>query len=134
MATAVSVATMRAMEDEKVLSNVQALGPGLGADLDRVAAGDRCVKEVRGTGFFYAVELMADRESGRELSDDEAARVLREVLPAAFRRSRIILRGDDRGGTMIMVAPPLIADRDVLNELVLGVDAMLDDVEAAIAA
>jgi adenosylmethionine-8-amino-7-oxononanoate aminotransferase len=134
VATAVSVATMRAMEDEKVLGNVQALGPGLRADLDRVAAGRRCVKEVRGTGFFYAVELMADSESGREFTGEEAARVLRDVLPTAFRRSGVILRGDDRGGTMLMVSPPLIADRDVLNELVLGIDTMLDDVEAAIAA
>jgi adenosylmethionine-8-amino-7-oxononanoate aminotransferase len=134
VSTAVSVATMQAMEDEKILGNVQALGPGLRADLGRVAAAHRCVKEVRGTGFFYAVELMADSESGREFTGEEAARVLREVLPAAFRRSGVILRGDDRGGTMLMVSPPLIADRDVLNELVLGIDAMLDDVEAAIAA
>jgi adenosylmethionine-8-amino-7-oxononanoate aminotransferase len=134
VATAVSVATMQAIEDEKVLDNVRALEPALRADLDRVAAGHRCVKEVRGTGFFYAVELMANRESGREFTGDEEARVLQEVLPAAFRRTGVILRGDDRGGTMIMISPPLIADRDVLDELVLGLDAMLDDVEAAIAA
>jgi len=54
------------------------------------------------------------------------------VLPEAFRRTKVILRGDDRGATMLMISPPLVADHNVLFELLHGVDAMLTDIEKAI--
>ena len=132
VATAAAVANISAMRDEKVPEHVQAEGPGLFAALRSLRDAHRCVKDVRGTGFFYAVELMADRDAGRELTDDESRTVLRQVLPEAFRRTGVLLRGDDRGATMIMISPPLVADRDVLSELVHGVDAMLSDVEKAV--
>ncbi|MER5389519.1 aspartate aminotransferase family protein [Saccharopolyspora sp. NPDC002686] len=132
VATAVAVATIRAMQEESVLSNVETRGPDLRAGLDALQSGHRCVKDVRGTGYFYAIELMADRASGRELTDEESIKVLREVLPESFRRTGVILRGDDRGATMIMVSPPLIADDEVINELLSGIDGMLSDVEAAV--
>jgi hypothetical protein len=57
---------------------------------------------------------------------------LREVLPLSFKRTKVILRGDDRGATMIMVSPPLVADDDVLDDLLHGIDGMLTDVEKAV--
>jgi adenosylmethionine-8-amino-7-oxononanoate aminotransferase len=132
VATAVAVANITAMRDERTLFRVQQLGPELRSGLDQLRKAHRCVKDVRGTGFFYAIELMADRGLGRELTELESLTVLREVLPKAFERTGVILRGDDRGATMIMISPPLIADREVLSELLHGIDAMLSDVEAAI--
>lgn len=132
VATAVAHANISAMRDEDVLGNVQRRGPGLRADLDKLAAAHRSVKDVRGTGYFYALELMADRDSGREFTDEESLKVLREILPASFERTGVILRGDDRGATMLMVSPPLVAGEEELSELVHGIDGMLSDVEAAI--
>lgn len=132
VSTAVAAATIGAMQSESVLSNVAELGPELRSGLDSLGRNHRCVKDVRGTGYFYALELTADSASGREFTEEESARVLREVLPTAFRRTGVVLRGDDRGATMLLVSPPLIADRDVLRELLSGIDGMLADVEAAI--
>jgi len=132
VSTAVAVANIEAMRREQVLDNVQALGPRLSESLHSLKAAHRCVKDVRGTGFFYAVELMADRFDDRELTHEESLTVLRTVLPESFRRTRVILRGDDRGATMIMVSPPLVADSDVLSELLHGLDEMLTDVEKVI--
>lgn len=132
VSTAVAVANIEAMRREKVLDNVQALGPRLSESLHSLKAAHRCVKDVRGTGFFYAVELMADRFDDRELTHEESLTVLRAVLPESFRRTRVILRGDDRGATMIMVSPPLVADSEVLSELLHGLDEMLTDVEKVI--
>jgi 4-aminobutyrate aminotransferase-like enzyme len=42
---------------KQVLDNVQALDPRLWESLHSLKAAHRCVKDVRGTGFFYAVEL-----------------------------------------------------------------------------
>ncbi|NIH79715.1 aspartate aminotransferase family protein [Amycolatopsis viridis] len=132
VATAVAVANITAMRDEKVPQHVLAEGPKLFAALQSLKDAHRCVKDVRGTGFFYAVELMADRDSGRELTEEESLTVLRQVLPEAFRRTGVVLRGDDRGATMIMISPPLVADQDVLSDLLHGVDGMLTDVEKAV--
>ncbi len=132
VSTAVAVANINAMRDEKVLDNVATEGPKLQEALNSLKDAHRSVKDVRGTGFFYAIEIMADSHSGRELTDTESLKVLREVLPEAFRRTNVILRGDDRGATMLMISPPLVADQQVLSELLHGVDAMLTDVEKAV--
>ena len=125
-------ANITAMRDENVLGNVCDQAPKVEAALDSLRQSHRCVKDVRGTGFFYAIELMADHNSGRELSDSESLTVLREVLPESFKRTKVILRGDDRGATMIMVSPPLVADDDVLDDLLHGIDGMLTDIEKAV--
>ena len=134
VSTAAAVANISAMRDEGIPEHVRELGPELRAGLEGLREAHRCVADVRGTGFFYALELAADAPNGRALTEQESVRVLREVLPAAFRRTGVILRGDDRGATMLMISPPLVADREVLGELLQGVDGMLDDVEAAIPA
>jgi adenosylmethionine-8-amino-7-oxononanoate aminotransferase len=132
VSTAVAVANISAMRDENVLANVTGRAPTVRAALDSLAQSHRCVKDVRGTGFFYAIELMADSHSGRELSEAESLTVLREVLPESFKRTKVILRGDDRGATMIMVSPPLVADDNVLDDLLHGIDGMLTDIEKVI--
>lgn len=134
VATAVAAATINAMREESVLSNVEHRGPQLRAGLESLQSAHRCVKDVRGTGFFYAIELMADRNTGRELTDEQSTRVLHEVLPKAFARTGVILRGDDRGATMLMVSPPLISGEEVIGELLSGIDGMLADVEADVPA
>ncbi|MET3349461.1 UNVERIFIED_ORG: adenosylmethionine-8-amino-7-oxononanoate aminotransferase [Arthrobacter sp. UYEF1] len=132
VSTAVAVANITAMRDENVLGNVQEQGPRIMEALESLKNSHRCVKAVRGTGFFYAIELMADSFTGRELTQAESLKVLRQVLPESFKRTKVILRGDDRGATMIMISPPLVADAEVLSALLHGVDGMLTDIEKAI--
>lgn len=132
VSTAVAVANITAMRDELVLENVRTNGPALSASLEDLKANHRCVKDVRGAGYFYALEIMADSDSGRGLTEAESLRVLREVLPESFRRTGVLLRGDDRGATMIMVSPPLVADIGVLGHLTDGINGMLEDIEKVI--
>lgn len=132
VSTAVAVANITAMRDENVIGNVQEQGPRIMEALESLKNSHRCVKAVRGTGFFYAIELMADSFTGRELTQAESLKVLREVLPESFKRTKVILRGDDRGATMLMISPPLVADAEVLSALLHGVDGMLTDIEKAI--
>jgi hypothetical protein len=47
-----------------------------------------------------------------------------------MREAGLITRPDDRGATMLLLSPPLVADRAVLNELAGCVDAVLDAVDA----
>ena len=125
VATEVACATIDALEAEHVLGNVLALEGHLRAGLDGLLTAHPCVKEVRGTGFFYAIELMADRGTGRELGDDQIADLQGGVLGRFVRDARILIRPDDRGATMLTISPPLIADAAVLDDLIDRVDRVL---------
>lgn len=130
VATAVALANLQAFEEEKVIENVRENEPYFQQHLNALREAHPTVKEWRGTGYFYAIELTGDRESGRELTDTQAMQLVREVMPAAMREVNLITRPDDRGATLLMLSPPLIADHDVLDELAHGVDAVLSATDA----
>ncbi len=130
VSTAVAVANITAMRDEDVLGNVRRLEPHFQAGLDKIMEAHPTVLEWRGTGFFYALEFTGDRHSGRELTEQQGIELVREVMPAAMRSVNLITRPDDRGATMLMLSPPLVADREVLDDLLSGVDAVVAAVDA----
>lgn len=129
VATAVAVANINALRSEHVLGNVRQLGPVLSQGLGDIVRRYPTLREVRGTGFFYALEFTADRDSGQELSREQSLALLREVLPSAMKRVGLLTRPDDRGATMLILAPPLVADRAVLDELLSQTDAVADEAD-----
>ena len=65
------------------------------------------VGDVRGTGFFYAIELVKDKETRESFDDKECETLLRDFLsPQLFERG-LICRADDRGDPVIQISPPL---------------------------
>jgi adenosylmethionine-8-amino-7-oxononanoate aminotransferase len=92
------------------------------------------VSEVRGLGYFYALELVADRDAGRPLSDSQRAALEGGELTRFLRDAKVLIRPDDRGATMLTVSPPLIADDEVLDDLTDRLDTALDMVDAWLAA
>ncbi len=67
------------------------------------------VGDVRGTGFFYAIELVKDKETRETFTPDECERLLRGFLSAKLFERGLICRADDRGDPVIQISPPLIA-------------------------
>lgn len=130
VSTAVAVANITAMRDEGVLENVRELEPVFQGGLDAIVAAHPSVREWRGTGFFYAVEFTGDRHTGRELTPQQDLELIREVMPKAMRAVNFMTRPDDRGATLLMLSPPLVAGRDELDELLAGVDAVAAAVDA----
>ncbi len=129
VATAVASAVISALRDERVLHNVLANQGFFRERLDDLKAARACVKDVRGAGYFYAIEFMHDRHSGRDLSEDESAELLAGGrLERYVREARVLLRPDNRGATMLMISPPLVADRTVIDDLANRVDQVLDRV------
>lgn len=126
VATAVAIANMQALRSSDALANVLTNEGYLASGLHRLAASHRCVKEVRGLGYFYAIELMVDRDSGIELNDEQNAALRGGVLGGFCREARLLIRPDDRGATMLLVSPPLVADTAVLDDLLTGLDQILD--------
>jgi adenosylmethionine-8-amino-7-oxononanoate aminotransferase len=127
VATAVAAANMRAMADENILGHVLSMEGGFRGRMDGLLDRHNCVKEVRGLGYFYAIELMADRDAGVELSDTQSAGLLGGGLAGFLRKAGLLIRPDDRGATMLVVSPPLIADDAVLDELTDKLDQVLTD-------
>ena len=125
VATAVAVATIEALETEGVLDNVLEHEGLMRQKLAGLMDAHRCVKEVRGCGYFYAIELMADRDEGHELDDAQVADLQGGTLARFVRDARILVRPDDRGATMLTISPPLVAGPDVIDDLAGRIDDVL---------
>ena len=75
------------------------------------------VGDLRGTGFFYALELVKDKETRETFSDEECETLLRDFLsPTLFERG-LICRADDRGDPVVQISPPLVADQPEFDEI-----------------
>jgi adenosylmethionine-8-amino-7-oxononanoate aminotransferase len=75
------------------------------------------VGDLRGTGFFYAVELVKNKETRETFSDEECETLLRGFLsPRMFERG-LICRSDDRGDPVVQISPPLVADQHEFDQI-----------------
>lgn len=129
VATAVAVANMAAMRDEDVFERVLANEARLGHGLRALMESHACVKDVRGAGYFYSVELMRDRARGVDLDDSEVAELLPGgLLDRLVRSAGVLVRPDGRGAVMLAVSPPLVADESVIDDLLGRLDQVLDRV------
>jgi adenosylmethionine-8-amino-7-oxononanoate aminotransferase len=75
------------------------------------------VGDVRGAGFFQAVELVKDKETKETFGDEESEELLRGFLSGELYNRGLICRADDRGDPVIQLSPPLIADTEQFEEI-----------------
>ena len=75
------------------------------------------VGDVRGAGFFLAIELVKDQETKETFNDEESEELLRGFLSGELYRQGLICRADDRGDPVIQLSPPLIADTEQFEEI-----------------
>jgi adenosylmethionine-8-amino-7-oxononanoate aminotransferase len=75
------------------------------------------VGDVRGAGFFQAIELVKDRETKESFSDEESEDLLRGFLSVELYKRGLICRADDRGDPVVQLAPPLISDTEQFEEI-----------------
>ena len=76
------------------------------------------VGDVRGTGFFYAIELVKDKDTRESFNHEECETLLRGFLsPRLFERG-LICRSDDRGDPVVQISPPLVAGQQEFDQIV----------------
>jgi adenosylmethionine-8-amino-7-oxononanoate aminotransferase len=75
------------------------------------------VGDVRGTGFFYAVELVKDKETRETFDDEESETLLRGFLSGELFSRGLICRADDRGDPVVQISPPLVATQAEFDEI-----------------
>jgi adenosylmethionine-8-amino-7-oxononanoate aminotransferase len=119
----IALKNLEIFERDGVLENVRAREPTLRQLLESLRDLP-IVGDVRGVGFFWAVELVKGAGNER-LNADERERVLRGFMPGALREAGLIARADDRGDAVLQIAPPLISDEAVLEEIVAGMRTVL---------
>jgi adenosylmethionine-8-amino-7-oxononanoate aminotransferase len=117
LCAAIALKNLEIFEREGVIDNVNAHEAGLEARLQTLKDEFTIIGDVRGAGFFWAVEFVKDDDDTR-LDADERERLLRGYLPQAMLDAGLIARGDDRGDAVLQIAPPLICGDEVLDEIV----------------
>ena len=113
---AVAMANLDAFEREGVIDNVRANEGGFRAMLESLRDLP-IVGDVRGAGYFQAIELVKDQETKESFSDAESETLLRGFLSGELYRHGLICRADDRGDPVIQLSPPLIAGVEQIEEI-----------------
>jgi adenosylmethionine-8-amino-7-oxononanoate aminotransferase len=127
LCAAIALRNLEIFERDGILENVRAQEPYLAAGLKSLEALP-IVGDARGAGFFWAIELVKDHE-GTRLDADEREHILRGYLPGRLLEAGLIARPDDRGDACLHIAPPLISDAAVIDELVGKLGEVLADAD-----
>ncbi|MCP3998416.1 MAG: aspartate aminotransferase family protein [bacterium] len=115
---AVAMANLDIFEREDLLGHVLANEDAFRAALDDLSDLP-IVGEVRGSGYFYGIELVKDRDSKESFTDEESEALLRGFLSNRLLELGLICRADDRDEPVIQLSPPLIAGErefDFINQ------------------
>jgi adenosylmethionine-8-amino-7-oxononanoate aminotransferase len=99
------------MENEDVFGNVQRNMGSFDAILQDLRD-IPIVGDVRGDGYFRAIELVRDQKTKTPFTAGEADRLLRGILSPRMFELGLYCRADDRGEPVITIAPPLIAGEE----------------------
>jgi adenosylmethionine-8-amino-7-oxononanoate aminotransferase len=113
---AIALKNLEIMQRERIVEHVRdnadTFRSTLAQLLDLPIAGD-----LRGTGFFYALELVKNKETRETFDDDECEKLLRGFLsPELFERG-LICRADDRGDPVVQISPPLVATQQEFDTI-----------------
>jgi adenosylmethionine-8-amino-7-oxononanoate aminotransferase len=129
VSSAVALENIKIIEREKLLENVRSLEGHFGDELRRMAENHPVAREVRGMGFFWAVELEPERADGTLLREDEYQRYFKDVLSRALLEGGLICRFEDKEDPVIQYSPALVADRELLSRIAEITDSALTKLE-----
>jgi adenosylmethionine-8-amino-7-oxononanoate aminotransferase len=113
---AIALKNIEIMKRERVVENVRDNGDTFRATLEQLLELP-IVGDVRGTGFFYAIELVKNKETRETFSHEECETLLRGFLSPRLFEKGLICRADDRGDPVIQISPPLIATQHEFDEI-----------------
>lgn len=124
LACAAALATLDVLEDEDLPARAARLGPGIAARLEPLAERLAGVREVRGRGLLWAIELAGAPTAGA-------------VVAGLLRRGVLALAGGP-AGRVLQICPPLVVTRgqldtalDLLEETLAEVAGKDEDEESA---
>jgi len=106
------LAVLDVIENERLVANAGANGEHLRQGLVRLAQRYPRIREIRGAGLFWGVELAGHPESGLS-ARQEAARVVNDL-----RRRGVLIGTTGRDSNVLKIRPPLVIGRAEVTFLV----------------
>jgi len=116
VAAAVAMANLDVFEREGICEHVLRKEPEFRGMLESLRD-IPIVGDVRGDGYFHAIELVKDQETKEGFTTKESEWLLRGFLSGELFRRGLICRADDRGDPVVQLAPPLICDSEQFEEI-----------------
>jgi adenosylmethionine-8-amino-7-oxononanoate aminotransferase len=133
IAAAAALKNLEIMERENVIDNVRANQDYLRDQLLGLKERHAIIGDVRGAGYFWAMELVKDRETKETFSEGECEQLLAGFLSPTLLAEGLLCRADDRGDPAIQISPPLITTREQIDEAIAVFDRVLPQAEARMA-
>lgn len=134
LSAAIASQTIHVMQRDRMLENVRELEPYLAGRLEELRH-LKIVGDIRGRGFFWAIELTPDREGARgsgnpvpRCTDADREWLLANV-PGRLVESGILARVDFRADPVIQIAPTLVTTREELDTIVDAIGTVLTEAE-----
>jgi adenosylmethionine-8-amino-7-oxononanoate aminotransferase len=115
--SAVALKALEIFEREQILENVMANEEPVRQMLEGLKD-IPIVGDIRGMGHFWAIEVVKDQDTKEELTEEEAGWLLKDVLSDKLWEGGMICRLDDRAEPFIQLAPPLVADLALFQEII----------------
>jgi adenosylmethionine-8-amino-7-oxononanoate aminotransferase len=112
VSAAVAMANLDIFEREDLCGHVLAKESEFRGMLDKLHEDLPIIGDVRGAGYFQALELVKDKDTKESFSDEEGEQLLRGFMSGELFKHGLICRADDRGDPVIQLSPPLIADSE----------------------
>jgi adenosylmethionine-8-amino-7-oxononanoate aminotransferase len=131
---ATALAVQRVIRRDRLLEKVRDDGRYFESRLRAALGGHAHVGDIRGRGFFWGVELVEDRAT--KVPFDPALRLHAKIKAEAMQRGLMTypMGGtiDGKHGDHVMLAPPFIATRAELDEIVSRLAAAIDSGTASL--
>jgi adenosylmethionine-8-amino-7-oxononanoate aminotransferase len=114
---AVAMANLDIFEREDLCGHVRAKEGEFRRMLEGIHDDLPIVGDVRGAGYFHALELVKDKDTKESFTDEESEELLRGFMSGELYKRGLICRADDRGDPVVQLSPPLIADTEQFEEI-----------------
>ncbi|MSW04746.1 MAG: aspartate aminotransferase family protein [Actinobacteria bacterium] len=105
---AVGMRNLQIFDDEDILGNVRRNEAGFRERIESLRD-IPIVGDVRGAGYFLALELVPDQQSDKHFTREQGENLLRGFLSNRLLEAGLVCRTDDRGDPVIQLSPPLVA-------------------------
>jgi len=113
---AVAMANLDIFDKEDLLAHVREHEGELRSGLESLAD-IPIVGDVRGAGYFHAIELVKDQDTRETFSAEESESLLRGFLSGRLFEAGLICRADDRGDPVVQLSPPLVCGPEQFDEI-----------------
>lgn len=112
-------AVLDVIEDEQLQMNAQRQGQRLRYNLDKLAGRYHCIADIRGSGLFYGIELVKDRESLAPASE------LASMVVNAMREAGVLISATGPDANVLKIRPPLVFAEEHVDLLTDTLDKVL---------